>query len=225
MAAKVSSRTSVDVVNQAAFNVAVKAVKETKKADRDKIAHKLGQIGTTLALSKKGKFKRRKGRLYGSVLVTEDSYAAKLVNWFRKKHGLEMLHGEKLLQEAGKLITNRRRGVGMIAAGWLYAIRDLASKTGRSNLVNSGMATFGKRKGRGREAKFNGQIINGTIKASIENSALIKSGGYYQGMSGNPEKYAEEGLKSAMQSETRSIMDHLSKKMQQSLTSAGIKTA
>ncbi len=223
-----SERAAPRVINGHAMGVALKAVELTEKADADKIAHILGQTGTQLNYIKSGKRLRVGQRARGGSLGGEDSFAARIVNARRREiAGPDfMLWGHALEDAAGKLIDARRRATAFIKSGWLWAIRDLAqvvpgfarNKTGKDAKAS------GARKGGAMPARSTGGIFgSGKFKATIENSALITSGGKFQASgSHNPSAVASRGLQSAINAEQQNMEQHLRTGMTDAMKKAGV---
>jgi len=225
-AAAGSSRAGVDVVNGHGLGVCIKAVELTEKADRAQIAHVLGQTGTALNYTKKGD--RLKKRSKGQTIIKEDSFAARIVNARRRDFAGPdyMLWGNALEAAARKLITARVKSSAFIKSGWLWALRDLAAvvKGGRKNPKDKDAKATGARKGRSIPARNTVGIFNsGKIKAVIENTALIASGGKFQAKGAhNPLPIAEKGLALALRVEQSNMEAHMKKKLTEEMKKAGM---
>lgn len=214
-----SSRTAPDVINGHALGVASKAIELTEKANKDQIARILGQTGTQLNYTKRGD--RLKKRSRGKAILEEDSFAARIVNARRREFAGPdyMLWGNALEEAARKLISSRMRSIAFIKSGWVWALRDLASVVrGRSKTNPDRQArASGARKGRAQPAR-SGSVV----KAIIENTALIASGGKFQSKgSHNPMPIAERGLNAALRSEEAQLEKHLRDKMTGAMKRAG----
>src|SRR3954464_12123438 len=91
-----TSKTFPEFVNGRALAVAFAAIRNTVKADVNKITHFLGQIATKFSRSKKT------GKLRTTRVYQADSVASRIVNARRKKLGLEMIWGKELEAAARK---------------------------------------------------------------------------------------------------------------------------
>ena len=224
-AAQESSRAAPDVINGHALAVTIKAVELTEKANRDQIAHILGQTGTQLNYTKKGD--RLKKRSRGGAIIKDDSFAARIVNARRKEFAGPdyMLWGNALEQAAKKLIAARQKATAFIKSGWLWALRDLAAvvKGWRKSNPDREAKASGVRKGKANPARPTGGIFgSGMFKATIENTALIASGGKFQSKGAhNPLPIAEKGLRLALAAENANMEAHLKKKMTEAMKRAG----
>lgn len=221
-----SSRAAPKVINGHAMGVALKAVEATEKADADRIAQILGQTGTQLNYTKKGDRLRKGQRTRGKAIIAEDSFAARIVNARRKElAGPDfLLWGNALEDAARKLIAARRRSVGFIKSGWLWAIRDLAQVVpGFRRAASKDAKAIGQRKGVANPAKATGGLFaSGTYRATIENSALIAAGGKFQSPGAhNPLPIAEKGLAAAMRAEESNLRKHLGLEMENAMRKAG----
>jgi len=215
---KQSSRTAVDVINGRLFAVVIKAIKFTKKADPDKIAQVLGQVGTQLKYTKKRDRLLRGRRSKGRAVLREDSFAARIVNARRRDYaGADyMLHGNALEAAAQKLIAARRRSVAFIASGWTWAVRQLIPfvKFKSGVIFNTkGIVTAGRPKGSALPAKGASATALRQIVASATNTALIGGGGRFQAKGPhNPMPIAEAGLVKALADEKFEMERHLREK-------------
>lgn len=213
-AAKESSRAAPLVINGHALAVASRAIELTDKANRQQIAHVLGQTGTQLNWTKKGTL--RKGRrAKGQAVIKEGSLAARIVNARRREYaGPEyQLWGNALESAARVLIAARQRGAAFIKSGWIWALRDLSQvvRGGKRSVTDKDVKAVGARKGKAVPARANSG--GGMFKATIENTSLIQSGGKFQSKgSHNPLPIAEKGLALALAAETKNMQEHLMKK-------------
>lgn len=114
-----SSRETADVINHACLDVIIQAARDMPKADPEKITTQLTSASFTVATSKTGKtLKKPKVFYHGNELVY------KIVNAKRRKQGLPGISGQKMHDEAQKLIKRRRASCGYTAyAGWQNACK------------------------------------------------------------------------------------------------------
>lgn len=112
-------------VNRALQNVTARAIGPTPKADGNRIAWIMGQVGTQIAYTdRKGRLKRYKTpkRVYDFA----NSFAARIINKRRKTVGKELLFGAEMDKEARKMVGARLRSVAFIKSGYLPALKLLS---------------------------------------------------------------------------------------------------
>lgn len=225
-AVKESSRAAVDVVNGHALGVIHKAIELTQMADREKMEATLGKIGTQLNYTKKGLVRKGKGKR-GQALLAEGSFAARIVNARRRDFAGPdyMLHGNALMAAARKLIAARVRSRAFIKSGFLWAMRDILQhvKGGKRTPGDRQVKANGSQKGRAYPAReFVGAFGSGKFVVTIENTALIASGGKFQSKGHhNPLPVAERGMALAIAAENANMEAHLKKKMEEAMKKAG----
>ena len=200
-AIKHSSRALPVVLNGHAIGIASKAIKMTKRADPSKIEWELGVVGHELRKRKSGKLSiSRKGKLQkGRVILHEKQSLA-----YRLQARYDALSGKKYstevrLKRARNLINRRKKAVGFIASGWIYALREL-------NLKIKGKARGGKVPGWSKRSKGGAEAAktdkNLRSEASIWSTSLNVE-------RGNPMPTAVAGLNAALAGETESMVQHL----------------
>ena len=119
--AKVNKKTFREIVNKKALDLAFNAQRLTEAADPSAIEYKLGAIGNKVGRSRKtGKI--RKGRR----ILSENNFAARIINSRRKKAGQPLIWGKELERAAQKLINARVRAVRFLRSGWLPSIKKLS---------------------------------------------------------------------------------------------------
>ena len=128
--AKVNKKTFREIVNKKALDLAFNAQRLTEAADPSAIEYKLGAIGNKVGRSRKtGKI--RKGRR----ILSENNFAARIINSRRKKAGQPLIWGKELERAAQKLINARVRAVRFLRSGWLPSIKKLSLSVERRDRV------------------------------------------------------------------------------------------
>lgn len=207
-----SERTYPQFINGQALSVALRAVKQTKKADASRIVYALvGNVRTKVRVSRKTG-KRVATRQYD---VAEESLAARIVNARLVERGEKPIFGKELVKAVKRMIGARLRAVAFIRSGWIYAIRTLSATVGYSARPASGEAARmrGQAKGYARPAR---SVLSGTVAAEIGNTALIHE-------QRNPMPVAQRGLELALRETARDMMEHLRKKLQPICTAVSAK--
>lgn len=221
-----SSRTAAEVINGHAMFVALAAIRNTEKADRNAIAYKLGQIGTKLTWNKRGtKVLKSKSK---TMAIRGDSLAARIINKRRLRAKKDPLSGPELEAAITKMIAARQRGVAFIKSGWVWVVRDLwkTVRSKRGAKVPKDVAVKGQPKGSAKPAQGNLRgAASGTVMCIIKNTALIAAGGKYQHSSrSNPMPVAEKGLAAGLREETENMKKHMAEKLRQAMQQQGIPT-
>jgi hypothetical protein len=208
--AKHSSRTYPQIVNGQGLALAVDAIKETMKADADKVAHELGQIATKIPKLYQGK--RGKARFSHRVFRTDiQSLAARIINARRinRKPKLKPIFGDELDKVARNMIAARLKAIGFVRSGWVYAVRTLSRAVGyqdvRSRTKSEAARMTGQAKGYARVARTQ---FNDFVTCDIANTALLGKGG----RSAMP--IAQAGLQRAMQLRIADMKRHMQERLQ-----------
>lgn len=204
-----SSRTSVDFLNGQALAVAARAIKLTEKADANKIAIQMGQIGTEVKFSKKAG-KRRTRRIYDTSV---SSLAHRIINARRIKKGEPPIWGDELDKQARRMVTGRLRATAFIKSGWIYAVRQLANvvKGRRPSTAGESVQMKGQPKGWAKPAKQVSPQSNATIVSEIGNSALIALS--KSGTRSNPMPLAARGLQAALDLTAKDMMQEYERRL------------
>lgn len=172
---KLNRRSMRDIVNAKALDLAHKSLINTIKVNPERIRYELGQVGTQLGTTKKGRvsFNRRRA----SAILKEDSFASRIVNANRIKRGHKPISGEALEVASRKLIGRRVASAAFISSGWIPAIRRMSAvskdnkiKTTAANL--QGAKQIGRPKGGARAA-----MESPAPFATITNSATVGEAG------------------------------------------------
>lgn len=209
-----SRRTWAFFVNSQLYWLAIRAIRETEKADPTQISWVLGQIGTKVSKSRKtGEYKAR-GRM-----VKEDSFAARIINARRRDAPLPLLWGAELTKAATALINARVKSVGFVRSGWLEAIRVLK----RAMSKDQQYTTFGSKKAlvldkpderqRGRPKGWAAavQTVFGfVVEGVIANTALREA---------EARDVAARGLQKAIAIQTQDMKEELARRMQATVNS------
>lgn len=121
---KVSRSTLADILNRKACFILRKAIALTPRASRAAISLIFNVVGSRLSRSKStGKFKKA-GNLYGKSRLAIDIVQAK-----RFQKGEPPLTQTEASAEGRRLIANRLRGIGSLAAGWSRSYRTFLNAT------------------------------------------------------------------------------------------------
>ncbi len=227
IAAELSSRGAAVAMNTRAYAIAVEAAWATEKANVQRIQHELGAIGNSVAfkkalplrvqkrgknkgallLSREARFKR------GRLIIRDDSFAARiLLKRIRDGGAIDFMPTpEELKRMVTRMIRGRVATAGFIASGWVYAAKALRSLAKlRKKEIPPGVRMWGtQKKGSAIPARPSKKPAD-LMKVTIENSALIASGGQHQSPgSYNPMPVAERGLRIAVQKEWAELKRHL----------------
>lgn len=221
---KLSSRDMASVMTGKGMDLALESIRTTAKADADKLAWKLGQIGTRAFTGKAGRGKgfrrlKRAKRIYG-----QDTLAERIIRKRAIDSGEGELSQEEASKRARKFAGERLRAVGFVKSGWISAylglqktLRDKRDSTGNKGLLRS-VRRFGKAKGRAVPAKF------GSRKPYVEiiNSATL---GYKNSNRSTPYavKVAVEGLRKAAPKVIASMEARIASKLRERAKGLGFK--
>jgi hypothetical protein len=151
-----TSRTIPTVVNQAALNVAGRALNETPKADKAEIQIRLGgMVAMSIQRLRKPSLTRQYKRLFnryaqGDLGSQHDAPIAGLI--VNKRLGLagkKGLYGAQMRRAIDKLITMRKRSAGFNASGWIPAVKKLAATLPSPFIIArmQGISVIGAKKG------------------------------------------------------------------------------
>lgn len=188
-------------LNTKMFYIGRGAHRNTPQADRSKIEAELGVIAYKISKSKKtGKFARRKAIVGGSGprLV----YA--IINARLGRAGKKGLQGKEMAAAAKRLLGKRFRGIGTEKDGWLHAIRKFGAAIGQGFTKDGGAGRL-KGKSVGTVAK-DGWNPECTLEYNV-NSYDTKHKQYL-------DPRTVRALQQAFTDETRSMQEHLRKKLQ-----------
>lgn len=204
MVARESSRTYPQVVNGQSLALATRALRNTVKADSNRIAYELGQVATQKKVSKKGRVSFK--RIYAD---TNDTLAHKIVIARLRKAGGPLPDAAEIDRMAKRMRGARLRAVAFIRSGWIYAIRTLAAQVGyrdaRGTRPRAGEATrmTGQAKGYAKPAP---NTVRDTATCEIANTALLQE-------ERSPLPVAVAGLNTAFAVSVRDMRQHLTDKL------------
>lgn len=139
---KFSSRSIPQLLNQLAFDVAVRAFKSMKKVGKSKIQAELSSKRniTLESTTKSGKTRKR----------VKQMRLVNLIALRRAKRKGKHLAGRELSAAGQKILTARKRVVGFWASGYRWAIKDLWGKVrfkqGTKGIFR-GAPVYGEKKG------------------------------------------------------------------------------
>lgn len=187
-----SKKLPEDIVLNKAFFVARNAVRTTGAVTRDKVEQEL----------------RAQSNKYDAPL------GAVLVNARQRGKGEKGLTGSAMTAAVNKLIKARKRSANFLRAGWIPAVKGLASKLGKGSPAK-GVKTYGAPKG-------GTKTTGGFWKATTEIWNSVTSGKERAGINSkhSPERVAdivEDGLQKAIEQETTSMWNYIKKKQEQAL--------
>lgn len=216
-------RSCVDFINGQLMFVAVQAVRETHKADRNRIRAALGQIGTKLKFvfhkgggHRKGKVKSIRA---GDMIVAEDSLAYRILFKRLVEDKKSVFPGPiEMERQVKKFIAARSRSAGFIASGWLAALAAIARVVKQKPGYGAAMADPNVRQvGHQPKGKaFPAMVSQGSmLVATIENTALLehwKTKGHLP-VSGDPSGVAKLGLQKALAIAAQSMMAKLAERL------------
>lgn len=179
---KYSKRTFVEAINQHAYYTARNATQTTYAADKEAIRRDL----------------EKPAEVYPEVPL-----AAILVNKELASKGKKGLTGEKMRVAVEKFIKKKQSHRNFLRAGWIPAIKKLASVVPKKNgtKIPSGTAKKGRNFGGATAAKDAWKTV-----CSIWNSALGKD------ESSRAVRYVEEGAQKALDKEVGSMLAYIERK-------------
>lgn len=221
--AKLSRRERPVIVNTKAFYIARAAVRNTDKADKQKLVSELRASRLKAVVGKSGKVRNVHYNLAQLIIIAR-----------RAALGLKTTK-DAIADDVKKLINARKRSIGFLKSGWLPAIRllePLADRIGGAPArLDKSAVQVGTSKGKARAA-LESQLV---ATAVITNNALPKHRGsgsvlariirhFHDPDQQQAYAVAEAGLQKAVESETASMLAYIEKKMKQAAQRAGVKT-
>jgi hypothetical protein len=211
LAVQHTERTYDKFVNGQSFALMLSALRNTEKAEANRIAFTLGQVATKVTIGKRGP---NKGKLRkGANVYAADSLASRIINAKRRQQGLEMLFGKDLEKAVKRFIGARVRASAFIKSGWLPAIRGLASAVGKAGGVQKGDSArmTGAPKGFVIPAR---KAVSSVAVCEMGNTALLAESAERTGSrKGRPMPVAQRGLMIAYRAVERDILKHLAEKL------------
>jgi hypothetical protein len=206
-----SSRTFPEFLNGQAFRLATLAVRETEKADANKIAWQLGQTSKRTVNKRTGAQLKTAKRVYAGTAASLSLY--KILNWRRKRAGKEPLGGKEMSGPARKFRAAALRSTGFIGSGWVWSIRELAKTIGIRPLAGTKLPKVGgAAKGYANPARF---ALSGVVTSEIGNTSLLAESSQRTGSRpGRPMVIAARGLGVAMNLTAKDMLAHLARKLQ-----------
>lgn len=213
---KVNRRTLPEALNEKAYFIAGGAIRNTHKADYERIKSEMGAFLKPV-IGKRGKELKRK------TLALQTDYWAQLATIIivarLRKAGEKIPPAEELIKKALDMVRARIRSVGFIRSGWLPALRRLArfSKYGRTKFATGDLPKMtGEKKGGVSPAT---ESQGNFAKCIIWNSA-----GGLPKHKGALIRYGQPGLEKAVQDETASMKKYLEGKLRENAHAVGVKT-
>lgn len=214
-----SSRNIVDFTNGQILKVAIEAVRQTEKANRNRIAWMLGALGRAVSFKVRTRDTKRgtKGStrtIRGNLLVKEASFAERILGKRFQETGKFGVKGATMEERVRNYINAATRSAGFIASGWIGARNALWSsvKQKPSGLKSKYDAKqVGRPKGKATPAMFS---LRSKIVATIENTALMKSMGRAPAPGGDPMPVAVKGLQAALNFAAKDMMTELARRLQ-----------
>ena len=210
---EISKRDPKKICDTKGFFIARRAVIETQKADGAKIKGELGR-GIVKKHQQVGMSLRTVKRFSRFGLQVDVPLAALIINKRRGKG--RGLYGAEMTEAIRSMLAARMRSIAFLKSGWLPAIRALVglADTRGAPRQESGPAQVGKAKGYAVPAsegwKARTTIVNMADAKHSNQQALIK--------------YGEPALQRAFDSETKSMLDYMERKLRESAKTAGVKT-
>lgn len=205
-----SERTYPQFLNGQSLRLASFALRETERADVNKIAWSLGQSDRRFTNKRTGAALKTPKRVYSSASSLN---LYRIVNWRRKRAGLEPLGGQAMSAPARRMRAATLRSAGFIASGWIYAVRGLSRLAGYSDRIpTKGVKVSGQPKGYVLPARF---AINSNVTCEIGNTSLLGVSAARTGLRpGRPMKIAMKGLAIAKDLTAKDMLAHLARKLQ-----------
>ena len=217
-----SSRSLVDFINGQALNVSINAFRETEKANKDAIAHRLGAIGNEVKQVSRGKNKGQFRK--GAMIVKEDSFAARILVKRLKDTGKWGIKGTTLAERARNLISAAMRSVNFIRSGWIPCMNTLWNithdKSRSLQRSSGGIRVYGKPKGKVRPARFK---LRSEIICEIENTAGKVNEGRPPAPGGDPMPVAVRGLQKALGMSAANMIEELARRLKRDWAKHGAK--
>ena len=201
---RTTSRSRARALNGKAYEIAARAERHTKRADRGEI-EALGVVGIRLRKNRKTGTLKKGANIYDTGGRGRAILIAKL-----KRDGQAIPSGAEVDSMTRRMISRRLSAIGYIASGWIPAIRKLFRfadfKLGR-----------GTSKQRGKPNGYAIAATEGSLTAEIANSvdALEK---------GSVQTLAEQALARAFNEAQADMEAYLLRKEKQAAQEAGIPT-
>ena len=212
-----SSRTCVDFTNGQALKVSIESVRQTKKANAEELARKLGATGREVSFNviKRGKNAGKTRVVRGRITTAnEETFAHRILIARRINTGKWGIKGDLLKDKVSNFIRARMASVSFISAGWLPARNRLFSivrnKTGIKTTGMFGAKKRGKDKGSAKPALFS---LRSKIEAIIENTALLQKANP-PAPGGDPMPVATQGLQKALDLAAKDMIETLQKRLE-----------
>ena len=197
--AELSKKAEAQIVNDKAADWAFKSIGQTEKANAQKIAYDLGQIGNQVSVSRKtGKLRK------GKRLLKENSLAARIINARLKRKGGKLLFGKEMEKAVNKMIAARMRAVAFIKSGWLAAARRLKPTASSEAKIR------GRPKGTARRA-FSGSLMPAAFIINSSTKDSPKAAGI-----------AQEGLRKAIPILIADMNQYIERKLKEAARKAGV---
>ena len=206
-----SERTYPQFLNGQGLRLASFSVRETEKADANKIAWELGQTGRRFVNKRTGGQLKTPKREFSNSAASINLY--RIVNWRRKRGGKAPLGGRSMSGPARRMRAAALKSTGFISAGWIYAVKGLSRLSGYVDYPKSKLPKIsGQPKGYVNPAVF---ALSGKVTCEIGNTSLISTSSERTGLrAGNPMKIAFRGLSVAMNLTAKDMLAHLARKLQ-----------
>ncbi len=200
---KATRKSSAEVVNHAAMQLALRAMWHTKSADKSDI-ESLREHYATQFRGKKRLLKKPK-QLYRATTRGFVVYLSKLRRMGKDPKNLTTA---QLMDGAAKMVNRRIGSIAFIRAGWIAAIRRLASTLNKptGSLVRARAGRGSVRVARESENPFSEIINRSNSPAPGADAALLKYGG--------------AGLAAAIPGTTADMMQYATKKLEEAKKSS-----
>lgn len=197
--AQYSKKSEAEIVNDKAADWAFKAIGQTEKANAQKLAVELGQIGNKISVNKKTGAIRK-----GKRIFKDGSFAARILNARLAKKGEDLLFGEAMEKKVAKFIAARTRAVAFVKSGWLAAAKKIRPASSSEAKIR------GKPKGTARRAPLNASIPTALIvNLATKDSPKAAS-------------VASEGLRKAIPIMIADMQTYIERKMKEAARKAGV---
>lgn len=180
---KNTRRDITEVVNTKAYWIAINAIKETYKTNKQHIRTSLEQPSNII-----------NGLTVAEAIVVQRN---------RKSFNRKMTRTE-MKREARKMIGKRVRAVGFLKSGWIPAAKVLAPHVKKRLTV--GVESFSKGKPKGGAKPVSRTIFTNNHVASVWNNIIADGDPKSQ-------SYMKRGLQTALDNESRSMMSYVEEKM------------
>jgi hypothetical protein len=178
----------------------------------------LGVTGYAINARQKNTKKGRRGSfMKGRSILTEDSFAARILGIRFQKTGQWGVKGSTMDQRVRNLIAGRIRSVTFIVSGWIPAIKKLGSvvKARPAGLGDFRVKKYGKDKGTAYPAIVSGG--KSVIECIIHNYANRDTPKPPPETGGNAMPIAKAGLQAALKESARDMMAKLAERLNRDL--------